>query len=300
MRIPSVNLAVGCLLLLCSGMASAQGVEGELTGTLKKAYDSGTVAIGYRESSLPFSYLDKHGEPIGYSIDLCRAIVDAISDDIGKELTIKWVPVTPDNRIEAVTSGQIDLECGSTTSNVERQKVVAFSPIIFVSGTKLMVRKGSPIRSFRDLKGKKVVVTAGTTNEKAINQLSERFKLGLNVIAAKDHAESYALLAAGQADAFATDEVLLYGLIATNKAENAFMVVGDFLSYDPYGLMFRKNDPPLADLVRSTLVGMAESRELVHTYTQWFRRRLPSGERLNLPMSAQLEDIIGTMSTKPE
>lgn len=300
MRIPSVNLAVGCLLLLCSGMASAQGVEGELTGTLKKAYDSGTVAIGYRESSLPFSYLDKHGEPIGYSIDLCRAIVDAISDDIGKELTIKWVPVTPDNRIEAVTSGQIDLECGSTTSNVERQKVVAFSPIIFVSGTKLMVRKGSPIRSFRDLKGKKVVVTAGTTNEKAINQLAERFKLDLNVIVAKDHAESYALLAAGQADAFATDEVLLYGLIATNKAESTFMVVGDFLSYDPYGLMFRKNDPPFAALVRNTLVGMAESRELVHTYTQWFRRRLPSGERLNLPMSAQLEDIIGTMSSKPE
>lgn len=163
-----------------------------LTGTLAKARDTGTIAIGYRDASVPFSYLNARKEPIGYSIELCKSIVAAIGNAVHKNLNIRWVPVTPENRIEAVVDGRVDLECGSTTSNVERQKRVAFSPIFFVAGTKVMVRKGSPIRSFRDLAGKKVAVTAGTTNEKALRDLDRKFALGLQLQIVPDHAEGFA------------------------------------------------------------------------------------------------------------
>lgn len=264
----------------------------ELSGTLKKVHDSGTVSIGYRESSIPFSYLNTRGEPIGYSIDLGRAIVDAMSNELnGQTLTIKFVPVTSESRIGAVKSGQVDLECGSTTNNTERQKEVAFSPIMFVAGTKLLVKRESPIQSFRDLNGKSVVVTAGTTNEQAMRKLAEKFGIKFNLVVAKDHEESYQQLATGKVDAFAGDDILLYGFIAEHKAGNDLTVVGDFLSYDPYGIMFRKDDLELADLVNRVFREMAQSRDLEYTYDRWFLKKLPSGETLNLPMSAQLDEI---------
>ncbi|MDQ6916563.1 MAG: amino acid ABC transporter substrate-binding protein [Pseudomonadota bacterium] len=194
-------------------------------------------------------------EPIGYSIDLCRAIVDAMSTEVGRDLIIKWVPVTSENRFNAVTGGQADLECGSTTANQERKKIVDFSPIIFVAGTKLMVRKGSPIKSYRDLGGKSVVVTAGTTNEKALRDLVGKFKLNTTITTGTDHADSYAQLVGGKVDAFATDDVLLYGFMV-NRAQDQLAVVGEFLSYDPYGIMFRKDDPQLAGLISQTLHDM--------------------------------------------
>ena len=264
----------------------------ELSGTLKKVHDSGTVSIGYRESSIPFSYLNTRGEPIGYSIDLGRAIVDAMSNELnGQTLTIKFVPVTSESRIGAVKSGQVDLECGSTTNNTERQKEVAFSPIMFVAGTKLLVKRESPIQSFRDLNGKSVVVTAGTTNEQAMRSLADKFGIKFNLVVAKDHEESYQQLATGKVDAFAGDDILLYGFIAEHKAGNDLTVVGDFLSYDPYGIMFRKDDLELADLVNRVFREMAQSRDLEYTYERWFLKKLPSGETLNLPMSAQLDEI---------
>ena len=264
----------------------------ELSGTLKKVHDSGTVSIGYRESSIPFSYLNARGEPIGYSIDLGRAIVDAMSSELnGQTLIIKFVPVTSESRIGAVKSGEVDLECGSTTNNTERQKEVAFSPIMFVAGTKLLVKRESPIQSFRDLNGKSVVVTAGTTNEQAMRRLAEQFGIKINLVVAKDHEESYQQLATGKVDAFAGDDILLYGFIAEHKAGNDLAVVGDFLSYDPYGIMFRKDDLELADLVNRVFREMAQSRDLEYTYDRWFLKKLPSGETLNLPMSAQLDEI---------
>ena len=264
----------------------------ELSGTLKKVHDSGTVSIGYRESSIPFSYLNTRGEPIGYSIDLGRAIVDAMSNELnGQTLIIKFVPVTSESRIGAVKSGQVDLECGSTTNNTERQKEVAFSPIMFVAGTKLLVKRESPIQSFRDLNGKSVVVTAGTTNEQAMRSLADKFGIKFNLVVAKDHEESYQQLATGKVDAFAGDDILLYGFIAEHKAGNDLAVVGDFLSYDPYGIMFRKDDLELADLVNRVFREMAQSRDLEYTYDRWFLKKLPSGETLNLPMSAQLDEI---------
>ena len=281
------------LLAALVGFSEVSLLNGqELSGTLKKVHDSGTVSIGYRESSIPFSYLNARGEPIGYSIDLGRAIVDAMSNELnGQTLTIKFVPVTSESRIGAVKSGQVDLECGSTTNNTERQKEVAFSPIMFVAGTKLLVKRESPIQSFRDLNGKSVVVTAGTTNEQAMRSLADKFGIKFNLVVAKDHEESYQQLATGKVDAFAGDDILLYGFIAEHKAGNDLTVVGDFLSYDPYGIMFRKDDLELADLVNRVFREMAQSRDLEYTYDRWFLKKLPSGETLNLPMSAQLDEI---------
>ena len=287
----------GCLI---GTAASAQTQQNALTGLLKKARDAGAVTIGYREASFPFSYLDVRREPIGYSIDLCRLIVDAMSDELGRELQLKWVPVTSASRFDALTKGEIDLECGSTTQNRERQAIASFSPVIFVAGTKLMVRKDAGIRSFRDLNGKTVVVTAGTTNEKAMNDLQARFKTGATIVTTPDHDQSFAQFMAGKADAYAGDDILLYGMIARAQAEDKVMVVGDFLSYDPYGIMFRRDDPAMAALVDKMFRTIAESRELEHSYNRWFMHKLPGGERLRLPMSAQLESIFGTLSAKPD
>jgi len=199
-----------------------------------------------------------------------------------------------------VTSGDVDLECGSTTDNAERRRLVAFSPTIFVSGTKLLVKKGSPIQSFRDLPGKTVVVTAGTTNEQALRELARRFRLDFKLVTAADHAASFEQLTSGQADAFATDDVLLYGLLAQNKVQSDYVVTGDFLSYDPYGIMYRKGDTQLAQLINDTFHNLAEDREIERRYTRWFLRKLPSGVSLDLPMSAQLETIIQTMVARTE
>jgi glutamate/aspartate transport system substrate-binding protein len=271
-----------------------------LTGTLAKVRETGGITIGYRESSVPFSFLNARKEPIGYSIELCRALVTAIEDAVNKSLTIKWAPVTSDSRIDAVESGAVDLECGSTTNNLERQKRVSFSPTIFVSGTKVLVKKGSPIKSFRDLAGKRVAVTAGTTNEKTLRELSQKFKLGINLLVARDHAESFGLVKSGQADAFATDDVLLYGLIARDAAKAEYEVVGDYLSYDPYGIMYRKGDAQLRKVINDTFQVLAEDGEIERQYKRWFLRKLPTGESINLPMSAQLEAIIQTMAVKAE
>jgi len=289
-------LAAGLAALALAVPAHAQ----DLTGTLAKARETGAITIGYRESSVPFSFLNARKEPIGYSIELCRALVTSIEDAVNRSLTIKWVPVTSDSRIDAVASGKVDLECGSTTSNLERQKRVAFSPTMFVSGTKVLVKKGSPIKSFRDLAGKKVAVTAGTTNEKTLRELSDKFKLGINLLVTPDHAESFGLVKSGQADAFATDDVLLYGLIAQDAAKANYEVVGDFLSYDPYGIMYRKGDAQLNKVVVDTFQVLAEDGEIERQYKRWFLRKLPTGESINLPMSAQLETIIQTMSVKAE
>ena len=297
--------AAGLLLAAGLGGAVAQTqTDASLTGTLAKVRNAGAVTIGYRESSIPFSYLSARKEPIGYSIELCKQLVDAIGDAVHKTLAIKWMPVTSASRIDAVANGQVDLECGSTTSNLERQKRVAFSPTLFVSGTKLLVKKGSPVKTFRDLAGKTVAVTAGTTNEKTMKDLSERFKLGLNIVVSGDHAESFGLVKAGKADAFATDDVLLYGFIAEDKAasqgQSAYEVVGDFLSYDPYGVMYRKDDPQMARVVNETFQMLAQDGEIERQYKRWFLRKLPSGTSIDLPMSPQLETILQTMAVKSE
>jgi glutamate/aspartate transport system substrate-binding protein len=264
----------------------------ELTGTLKKVKDSKTVTLGYRASSIPFSYLNKLHEPIGYSIDLCNEVVKEVSSELeGVEIGVSYKLVRAETRIPAVRSGEIDLECGSTTANFHRKKEVSFSPIFFVAGTKLLVSRSSSITSYRDLRDKTVVVTAGTTNEEAVRAVSEKQHLGIKILVGKDHDESYAMIREGKADAFATDDVLLYGLVATTNTGDQFHVVGEYLSYDPYGLMYRKDDLAFAAIIDRTFSRLAQSRELVQLYNKWFQRRLPTGETLDLPMSPQLEEI---------
>jgi glutamate/aspartate transport system substrate-binding protein len=295
MRHAALTLVAALAAAAFAAAAAAQEQEqpaNKLTGTLAKVQRSGTVALGYREASFPFSYVGPGNQPMGYSIDLCQAIVEEIGREIDKpNLKVDYVAVTPETRIQAVVSGKIDLECGSTTNNAERQKQVAFSPIMFVTGTKLMVKRRSPIKSYHDLKGKVVVVTAGTTNEQVMKRLNEKFQLGANVISARDHEESYSLVVDGKADAFATDDILLYGLIAHHNAQRELSVVGDFLSYDPYGIMFRKDDPQLNDVAVKTFQQLAESRDLLEYYHKWFIRKTPTGERINLPIGPQLEEI---------
>ena len=279
-------------LFACALLPALAASGQELTGTLKKIKDSGSVVLGYRESSIPFSYLNARGRPIGYSVDLCLEIVEDVKESLGAEdLRVEYVPVSPDDRIDMVASGKVDLECGSTTSNLERQKRVAFSPVIFVSGTKLMVRRPVKFRSYRDLRGRTVAVTSGTTNQAAMKTLSDKQKLGMRFVVAKDHAHSFALVEKGEADAFATDDALLYGLIARSGRPRDFQVIGDFLSYDPYGIMYRRGDPEFDEVVKGAFERLAGSRELEQIYNTWFLRKLPTGERLNLPMSAQLRSI---------
>jgi glutamate/aspartate transport system substrate-binding protein len=293
-----VPLLAACLLATA---ATAQGADGEgLSPTLASIKSRHVVHLGYRESSPPFSFLDQANRPIGYSLELCEAIVEEIGMEVDDpELKIDYVKVTSDDRIPAVVQGKVDLECGSTTANAERGKQVAFSPLIFVAGTKLMVPKGSSLSSAADLKGKTVVVTKGTTNEQAMHNADKKFSLGMTILAAADHEQSYQMLVDGKADAFATDDILLYGLIARHKSQDKFRVAGDYLSYDPYGIMFARGEPQLAAVVERAFHKLGSNHDLIPLYNKWFVGRLPTGERLNVPISPQLEEAFRVLDDSP-
>ena len=265
-------------------------VAQELTGTLKKIKDSGVITLGVRETSIPFSYLDDKQQAIGYSIDLCMAIVEEVKKELMlPTLKVNTNPVTSQTRIPLMSNGTIDMECGSTTNNLTRQKQVAFAPITFVTGTKLLVKKSSKIKSYKDLKGKTVVVTQGTTNERVIKALSDKENLGIKFLNAKDHAESFLTVESGRAAAFSMDDVLLYGLVAKAKKPKDFDVVGDYLSYDPYGIMFRKNDADFAIVANRAISALMRSGEIIKIYDKWFVGQLPSGETIGMPMSPLLK-----------
>src|SRR5436305_7004508 len=292
----SLLLAGFLVTTAASAQIGAEGLSPALAA-IKKAH---VVRLGYRESSPPFSFMDPSNRPIGYSLELCEAIVEEIGIEVDDaNLRIEYVKVTSDDRIQAVQQNKIDLECGSTTANAERGKQVAFSPLMFVAGTKLMVPKTSTISAPADLKGKTVVVTKGTTNEQAMHSVDKKFSLGLNIVTAADHEQSYQTLVDGKADAFATDDILLYGLIARHKSQAAFKVTGEYLSYDPYGIMFRKGEPQLTAVVERTFRKLGSGRDLVPLYNKWFVARLPTGERLNVAISPQLEEAFKAMDDSP-
>jgi glutamate/aspartate transport system substrate-binding protein len=261
------------------------------TGTLKKINDSGVIVIGHRQNSPPFAFLDKSGKPVGYSLDLCEVVIEEINAELRKDVRIAYRPVTPENRLQLVSSGEVDLECGSTHNTAERRKLVAFSPTIFVTGTKLLVRRGSRILHLRDLQGKTIVLTRGTVHEAEIPKLAERQKLNIKFVYDGDHQESFQTVVAGKADAFAHDDVQLYGLMAETKSASEFRVVGEFLTYADYALVFRKDDPEFAEVVERAFHHLAGNREIVAIYEHWFKKPLPSGERLNMPMSPHLEEL---------
>src|SRR3954452_12172778 len=294
-----VGLLLAACLLATSASAQTTGSEG-LSPTLANIKRTHVVRLGYRESSPPFSFLDHSKRPIGYSLELCEAIVDEIGVEVDDaNLRIEYVKVTSDDRIPAVVQNKIDLECGSTTANAERARQVAFSPLMFVAGTKLMVPKVSRIAAPKDLQGKTVVVTKGTTNEQAMHNVDKKFSLSLRIVASPDHEQSYQMLVDGKADAFATDDILLYGLIARHKAQDSYKVVGDYLSYDPYGIMFRKGEPQLTAVVERAFRKLGSNRDLIPLYNKWFVSRLPTGEKLNVAISPQLEEAFKAMDDSP-
>jgi glutamate/aspartate transport system substrate-binding protein len=296
----ATTVAVSAVLLASCLLHPATAQQGNsppavpyspFSGTLKKILGSGVVVIGHRQTSPPFAFLDKSGKPIGYSLDLCEIVVEEIIAELRKDVRVVYQPVTPEGRFELVESGKIDLECGSSNNTAERRKVVAFSPTTFVGGTRLMVRRGSRILNLRDLQGKTIVLTRGTVHEEAIPKIAERRKLAINFVFGADHKESFQMLVAGRADAFANDDVQLYGMLAETRSAADFRVVGEFLTYADYGLVFRKNDPDFAEVVERAFRRLAGSREITAIYEHWFLRPLPSGERLDLPMSPQLEEL---------
>ena len=288
-------VALLALAATAAGAQDAVGVE-KLAGTLAKVRSTGTITLGFRDASIPFSYLGPGRKPIGYSIDLCLAIVDGVKAELGMDdVKVKYLPVNPQTRIPMVADGAIDLECGSTTNNTERQKQVAFSPIFFVSGTKLMVKRGAKFRTYRDLRGRNVAVTEGTTNEAAIRAVNAKEGLGITIVPFRDHDQSFAALSTGKVDAWASDDALLYAQAAESGKSGDYSVLGDYLSYDPYGLMYRRDDPAFAAVVRKTFEELAETRELSRLYDQWFTHKLPSGRTLGIAMSPQLESIFESL-----
>ncbi len=297
-----VLVAAAALSAASTGRAQVEPTDPEtVSGTLARIKKTGVVRIGYRDASIPFSFLDRAGRPIGYSIDLCGAIVEEIGRTLDRDdLKVEFVKVTSEDRLDAVVDNRIDLECGSTTNNLERRKRVDFSPMIFVSGTKVMVPVTTAWRDFRDLKGKKIAVTRGTTNAQALEALDKKFGLGITLVEGADHEESYGLLADGKVDGFATDDVLLYGLIAQHRAQNRFKVVGELLSYDPYGIAFRRNEKTLRDTVERAIRNLVVARDIGPMYDKWFSSRLPNGERFNIPMSPQLEQSFAVLGATGE
>jgi ABC-type amino acid transport substrate-binding protein len=297
------------LLLLVVGPALAQtapeapvATGGDaLTGVLARIRQTGTVRLGYREHALPFSFAGPGQTPYGYSIDLCLAIVEEITGATGGHpLRIEFRPVTPGNRIDRVVKGEIDLECGATTNTAQRRLRVAFSPLTFITGTRLAVPHASGLRTRRDLEGRRVAVARGTTNESVIREIIERTGMRTTVVTAEDVAEAFGLVAAGQADAVASDDVLLLGYLAETGQRRRYDLVGELLSYEPYGIMFARDDAALAAAVSATFQRLAESRELRWIYLRWFERQLPSGIRFGMPMSPQLRRAFEMIGLPPE
>lgn len=289
-----------CAAVFAATITAGPAVAQELTGTLKKIKDTGVIKIGNRDASIPLSYLDDNQKPIGYGIDICMKIVDAVKAKLKMpKLKVEFVPVTSQTRIPILTGGNIDLECGSTTNSVERQKQVDFAPTYFVTGTKIIVKKSSGIKSYDDLKGKTVVFTSGTTNERAMKAYSDEKKLGINFIPSKDHAESFLAVETGRAVAFPMDDVLLYGLRASAKKPADYDVLGPFLSDDPYGIMLRKNDTAFKKLVDDTVTKIYKSGEINKIYHKWFESKIPpKGINLNMPMSDGLKEAIKNPNNK--
>ncbi|MCC3702300.1 amino acid ABC transporter substrate-binding protein [Rouxiella badensis] len=284
-------------VLLASVAASSLAHAEDLTGTLKKIKDSGLIVVGHRESSIPFSYYNNEQKVVGYSQDFSNAIVDAIKKKLNApNLQVKMLPITSQNRIPLLQNGTYDFECGSTTNNLERQQQAAFSDTIFVIGTRLLVKKGSPIKDFDDLKGKTVVVTSGTTSEVLLNKLNDEKKLGLKIISTKDHGDSFRTLETGRAAAFMLDDALLAGERAKAKNPNDWVILGTPQSKEAYGCMLRKDDPEFKKLVDDTIVQAETSGQAAKWFDTWFKQPIPPK---NLNMNFELSDDMKALFKTP-
>ncbi len=294
MRVTTFAAALLGAAAVAAGGAQAQ----ELTGTLKKIKETGSITLGTRDSSVPFSYLDDKQQPIGYAMDLCGRIVEAVKAELKLEkLDVKLNPVTSATRIPLMANGTIDLECGSTTNNVERQQQVSFTITHFLTASRWVTKKSSNIKSLTDLKGKTVVSTAGTTNIKQLNEANAAQNLGITVVAAKAHAEAFLMVEPDRPVAFVMDDILLAGLVASSKSPAAYEISADGLSKpEPYGIMLRREDPAFKKVVDAAMSKIYTSGEITGIYDKWFVQAIPpKGLNLNTPMSAGLKKLM----TKP-
>jgi glutamate/aspartate transport system substrate-binding protein len=292
---------IGCLLAgaLCTGPAMAQ----ELTGTLKNIKDTGAITLGFRDSSIPFSYLDDNQKPIGYAMDICYKIVDAVKKELKLDkLEVKLNPVTSSTRIPLLANGTIDLECGSTTNNVERQKQIAYTNTHFLTASRYVTKKAAKINSIDDLKGKSVVSTAGTTNIKQLTEANAARSLNINIIPAKDHAEAFLMVETDRAVAFVMDDILLASLIAGSKAPDDYVISKDaFSKPEPYGIMLRKDDPAFKKVVDAATAALYTGGEAQKIYDKWFTQKIPpKGLNLNVPIGAELKNEFAKPSDSPD
>ncbi|AEA59290.1 glutamate/aspartate ABC transporter substrate-binding protein [Burkholderia gladioli] len=288
-------------LLLAAALATfAGGAMAQETGTLKKIKDTGVIALGHRESSIPFSYYDQNQKVIGYARDFQMKVVDAVKKKLNlPNLQVKDIPVTSQNRIPLVQNGTVDIECGSTTNNLERQKQAAFSTTYFVIGTRLMTSKDSGIKDFADLKGKTVVTTAGTTSERLLRAMNNDKQMGMSIISAKDHGESFQTLETGRAVAFMMDDALLAGERAKAKKPDNWVIVGTPQSEEAYGCMMRKDDPAFKAVVDGAITELEKSGEAAKLYTTWFEKPIPpKGLNLNFPLSDSMKKLYANPNDK--
>jgi glutamate/aspartate transport system substrate-binding protein len=286
---------------IAATLISAPAFAAELTGTLKKIKETGTITLGHRDASIPFSYLGTEpGKPVGYSHDIQLKVVEAIKQELGMpELKVRYNLVTSQTRIPLVQNGTVDLECGSTTNNLERQKQVGFSVGIFEVGTRLLSKKSASINEFEDLKGKNVVTTAGTTSERLLKSMNAEKQMGMNIISAKDHGESFLMLESGRAVAFMMDDALLYGEMAKAKKPDDWVVTGKPQSFEIYGCMVRKDDEAFKKVVDKAIADTYASGEINGIYDKWFTQPIPpKGLNLNFPMSEELKKLVANPSDK--
>lgn len=289
------------LLALIAGLAVQTASAQALDGTLKKVKDSNSITMGIRESSFPLSYLDANQKPIGYHIDICNAIVNAVKTKLAlPKLEVKTQAVTSQNRIPLVVNGTVDLECGSTTNNLDRQKQVAFAPTTYITQVRIAVKKASGIKNLEQLHGKPIVTSTGTTSVQLIRANEKGKNLDFKEVYGKDHADSFLMLEQDRAAAFVLDDNLLMGEIANSKAPQDYELVGEPLSTEPIAIMLRKDDPQFKGLVTATINGMAKSGELAKLYNKWFESPIPpKGLKLNLPLSPALKEAFANPNDKP-
>ena len=288
------------VVLSLLGVASAFAVQAQTGGTLAKMAETGSITLSYRESSVPFSYLD-NAKPVGFSVEVCDRIVDELKAKVKRpDLKVERMPVTSQNRIPLVQNGTVDLECGSTTNNSARREQVEFAVNYFYTGTRLMAKKTSGIKSLADLKGKKVATTAGTTNFQVLRKYFRDNNLDTEIVTAKDHADGALLAENGRVEAYAMDDILLYGLVANSKAPADWVVTGEPLQVEPYAIMLRKNDPEFKKAVDDALIGLMKSGEFEKLYAKWFLNPIPPRKvPLNVPMSDELKANLKAFSDKP-
>ena len=293
--------AAGFAAQLVFGVAPAPAQE--LTGTLRKIKETGTISLGFRDSSIPFSYLDDDQKPIGYAMDICYAVVDAVKRELKLDaLKIELVPVSSSSRIPLLANGAIDLECGSTTNNPDRQRQVAFSNTHFLTATRFIAKRSSKLDTIDDLKGKSVVATSGTSNMKQLVEANAARKLGINVIHAKDHAEAFLMVENDRAVAFVMDDILLAAFRVGSKDPDAYVISSDaFSKPEPCSIMLRKDDPPFKKVVDDATAALYQSADGPKLYDKWFMQKIPpKGLNLRVPMGAELRHEFAKPSDSPD